>query len=56
MATIIHDRVLQERLQAVRAATGADRYDEVWEGDYMMAPVPNNEHQLLGGASDSNLG
>ena len=47
MATIIHDRVLQERLQAERAATGADRYDEVWEGDYMMAPMPNNEHQFL---------
>jgi len=47
MATIIHDRILQERLQAERAAAGADRYDEVWEGDYMMAPMPNNEHQFL---------
>jgi Uma2 family endonuclease len=47
MATIIHDRILQERLQAERAAAGADRYDEVWEGDYVMAPMPNNEHQFL---------
>lgn len=47
MATIIHDKLLQERLQAERAAAGADRYDEVWEGDYMMAPMPNNEHQFL---------
>ena len=47
MATIIHDRVLEERLQAERAVSGADRYDEVWEGDYMMAPMPNNEHLFL---------
>lgn len=49
MATIIYDRNLQNRLQAERVATGADRYDEVWEGDYMMAPMPNNEHQFLVG-------
>ena len=45
MATVIHDTDLEKRLQAERAATGADRYDEVWEGTYMMAPMPNNEHQ-----------
>ena len=47
MPTIIHDKQLEERLQAERAATGANRYDEVWEGTYMMAPMPNNEHQLF---------
>ena len=45
MATVIHDTELEKRLQAERAATGADRYDEVWEGTYIMAPAPNNEHQ-----------
>lgn len=45
MATVILDKSLAERLKAERAAAGGDRYDEVWEGTYMMAPMPNNEHQ-----------
>lgn len=47
MPTVVLDLELQQRLQAERAATGADRYDEVWEGTYMMAPMPNDEHQQL---------
>ncbi len=47
MATLITDRELEQRLQAARHAAGADRYDEVWEGAYMMAPMPNDEHQQL---------
>jgi Uma2 family endonuclease len=47
MATLIVDRALELRLQAERAATGADRYDEVWESTYMMAPMPNDEHQQI---------
>ena len=45
MATVVLDDLLAQRLRAERAATGADRYDEVWQGTYMMAPMPNNEHQ-----------
>ena len=45
MATMIVDPELESRLLAERATTGADRYDEVWEGIYMMAPMPNVEHQ-----------
>jgi len=47
MTTLITDRDLEQRLQAERRAVGADRYDEVWEGTYMMAPMPNDEHQQL---------
>jgi hypothetical protein len=47
MATLITDRELEQRLQAARHAAGADRYDEVWEGTYMMTPMPNDEHQQL---------
>ena len=47
MTTMIHDLDLERRLQAERAACGADRYDEVWEGVYMMAPMPNDEHQMI---------
>ena len=47
MATMITDRELEKRLQSERAATGADRYDEVWEGTYLKAPMPNDEHQEI---------
>lgn len=55
MATIIRDAELERRLQAERAASGADRYDEVWEGVYMMAPMPNDEHQMIVNALASIL-
>lgn len=32
-----------------RKRTGADRYDERWEGVLHMPPMPNREHQSLGG-------
>jgi Uma2 family endonuclease len=47
MATVILDRGLADRLREERAAAGADRWDEVWEGTYMMAPLPNIEHQQI---------
>lgn len=49
MTTIIHDALVEERLKAERAASGADRNDEVWENVYMMSPMPNHEHQVLVG-------
>ena len=45
MATVIMDERLADRLREERKAAGSDRWDEVWEGTYMMAPLPNNEHQ-----------
>ncbi len=30
---------------AIRAASGADREDEVWEGVYVLSPMPKNECQ-----------
>ena len=47
MATLITDPAVEERIRAQRAKWGADRYDEVWEGTYMMTPVPNVQHQKL---------
>jgi Uma2 family endonuclease len=44
---VILDTRLAEQLRADRAAAGVDRYDEVWEGAYMMAPTPDNEHEWL---------
>ncbi|MCH8042236.1 MAG: Uma2 family endonuclease [Planctomycetes bacterium] len=47
MATLITDPSLEERLRAERKVSGADRFDESWEGIYMMAPMPNDEHQQI---------
>ena len=44
MATLITDPELEEQIRAQRAEWGADHHDEVWEGTYMMAPLPNSEH------------
>jgi Uma2 family endonuclease len=48
MAAIVLDRDLVKALIRKRRATGADRYDEVWNGVYVMSPIANNEHQFLG--------
>ncbi len=47
MTAIIHDSRLEEMLIQQRKATGADRYDEVWEGVYRMGPPANDEHQQI---------
>jgi Uma2 family endonuclease len=47
MALMVLDPTDEKRLRAEREASGADRYDEVWEGVYMMVPLANNEHQNL---------
>ena len=47
MAIMLTDPRLEQRLKAEREASGADRYDEVWEGITMMTPLPNNEHQEI---------
>jgi len=47
MTMVVTDPWTEKRLRQEREATGVDRYDEVWEGVYMMAPFPNNEHQRL---------
>lgn len=36
-----------EHLLRWRKKTGADRWDEIWEGVLHMAPAPNREHQDL---------
>jgi len=36
-------RIIRQRQQS-----GGDRYDEVWDGVYVMSPLADNEHQLIG--------
>lgn len=47
MALMVLDPSVEEQLIAERRESGADRYDEVWNGVYIMAPLANNEHQDL---------
>ncbi len=47
MATLVLDPQLEETLKQQRRAWGADHHDEVWEGTYVMAPLPNDEHQKI---------
>lgn len=49
MPTLLLDPYVAEELRKQRAAWGGDRYDEVWDGVYRMAPLPGDEHQQLVG-------
>jgi Uma2 family endonuclease len=44
---LVLDPVARDTIIAQRRASGADRYDEVWEGTYVMSPLPNLEHQRM---------
>jgi Uma2 family endonuclease len=55
MATMILDPQLENQLRAQRAAWGGDRFDEVWEGVYMMSPLADNEHQQIASALASAI-
>ena len=46
---LVKDADLADELIQERKRTGANRYDEVWEGMYVMPSMPNNAHQLLVG-------
>ena len=47
MTMLIENPWLEEQLKEQRRAWGADHHDEIWEGVYFMAPLPDNEHQEL---------
>src|SRR5580704_4217279 len=46
MAILITETLTDEELRA-RQESGGDRYDEVWDGVYLMSPLANVEHQIL---------
>jgi Uma2 family endonuclease len=45
MSMLITDPRISDRLKAERTAAGADVFDEVWEGVYVMSPMADDEHQ-----------
>jgi Uma2 family endonuclease len=55
MAMMVLDPYVEEQILALRSGTDGDQYDEVWEGVYIVAPLPNDEHQEIVSAMDSIL-
>ena len=53
MATLIRDREIEQRLIARRRRLGQDKFDEVWNGVYVMGPMANDEHQDIVGGLDA---
>jgi Uma2 family endonuclease len=47
MDVLVTDPNLQNRLISERQRANSDRFDEVWEGLYVMAPLPNDDHQEI---------
>jgi len=47
MPVLVCDPNIAEPLIQQRRASGLDRYDEVWDGVYVMSPIADNEHQKL---------
>jgi Uma2 family endonuclease len=50
MALLVTDPDLETRLKAERRRSDSDGHDEVWEGLYVMAPLPNDDHQDIQGS------
>ncbi len=49
MVAKVLDSQLAARLIAERQAQGTDKYDEVWDGVYVISPLADDEHQKLTG-------
>jgi len=49
MVMLVAEPHLEEQLRRERKESGADRFDEVWEGVYHVSPIPNIEHQMIVG-------
>lgn len=47
MPTLVMDPKIEEELLENRRAWGGDKFDEVWDGVYIMAPMANTEHQSI---------
>lgn len=56
MPLLILDALFEERIVAERRALGLDRFDEVWDGVYVIAPIADSEHQFVTGELAVTLG
>jgi Uma2 family endonuclease len=48
MTMLVLDREVASKFIHQRRETGNDRWDEVWDGVYIIMPNPNMEHQDIG--------
>jgi Uma2 family endonuclease len=55
MAIMVLDPYVEEQVLALRVGTDGNQYDEIWEGVYIVTPLPNDEHQEIVSALDSIL-
>jgi Uma2 family endonuclease len=55
MAILSVDPIELARLIRERRECGGDRYDEVWDGVYVMSPLADNTHQELGGSLATSI-
>jgi len=55
MTVMVLDPYVEQQILAGRAGSEGDRYDEVWEGVYVVTPLPNDEHQEIVSALTSIL-
>jgi Uma2 family endonuclease len=46
-AVLVVDPVLGEQLRLDRERSGHSRHDEVWDGVYVVSPLPNIDHQVI---------
>ncbi|MBN1394498.1 MAG: hypothetical protein JW959_05705 [Pirellulales bacterium] len=47
MAIMVLEPGVEQRLLDERRSCDGDQFGEVWEGVYVMSPLPYNEHQLI---------
>ena len=47
MPVLVLDPDDQRRVKRERQLSRGDRFDEVWNGVYVLAPLPNNEHRYF---------
>ena len=47
MPALVLDEQAEEQILAQRRAAGHDRFDEVWDGVYVLAPLANNEQHSV---------
>jgi Uma2 family endonuclease len=47
MAVLILDPIVSKRIRKQMEDSGEDRHNEVWEGEYVVPPLANNQHQHI---------
>jgi hypothetical protein len=56
MAVMVLDPYVEEQILAERYNCDGSQYDEIWDGVYVLTPLPNDEHQELVGEFTYVLG